>query len=260
MPPRKYSNQGINKLLADIREFVFVPDLVFVMDYGPWDAVQFDKKYFPEHTILMSEAGDEPQSHRLQTPKAKRVHAVLTPDLECMYRYHTMGYHAIHWTHFADTRIFQPMEDVEIQFDCVTTCGGRRVTEKIKKQLGEAFNNERYFYGKNYAVRLNMGKTVFQCSQHGEITRRIFEGMACGKMVITDRLSPQKGLSEIFIDGEDIIYYDDADDAIDKIKYFSKNEKEREEIALNGYNKVLKNHTQIQRCDAIEDLFKKLKS
>jgi hypothetical protein len=223
------------------------------MDYGPWDAVQFDKKFFPG-IVLLKEAGDEPQAHRQHLVAAPRVHVILSPDKECVERYHTLGHHAVYWTHHADTRVFYPRQDVDIKFDCVTTCGprGGGLTEEIKKSLGESFNNERYFYGEDHSIRLNMGHIVFQCSQHKEVTRRIFEGMACGKLVITDKLPKETGLSEMFIDGEDIVYYTNAQDAVDKIRYFMTNSDERERIALNGYNKVIAEHTQIQRCDVLE--------
>jgi hypothetical protein len=255
---RRYSNQGINSLLAEMRAGQYEPDAVLVMDYGPWDAAQFDKRFFPD-TVLLSEAGDEPQSHRQHFAKAARVHWVLSPDVECVNRYHNAGFNAVHWTHFADTRVFRPLDDVARVFDCVTTCGGRRVTDKIQKKLGHRFNNERYFYGHDHAVRLNMGNIVFQCSQHGEITRRVFEGMACGRMVLTDRLREETGLSDWFVDGEDIVYYDDADDAVEKILYYSEHPEERERIAKNGYNAVMSDHTQVQRCNLIEDLIIKSK-
>lgn len=248
----RYSNQGINQLLNDFNRQVFVPDMILCMDYGPWDALQFDKQFFPGVKIL-NEAGDEPQSHRMQLQKAPRVDLILSPDRQCVQRYIDMGFNAVYWTHHADTRIFYP-RDISPEFDCVTTCGSRGsgLTEKIKKKLGDNFNNERYFYGEDHANRLHLGKMVFQCSQHKEVTRRIFEGMACGRMVITDRLPKETGLSEMFIEGEDIIYYDDAKDAIDKIRYFASHDNEREEIAQNGYKKVMSEHTQVQRCDIIE--------
>lgn len=250
---RHYSNQGINLLIQDFHAKSFVPDAIFAMDYGPWDAVQFDKRHFPG-VVMVKEAGDEPQSHRQHWPAAFRVHVVLSPDVQCVHRYHTAGCHAVHWTHFADTRLFYPRKDVAQQFDCVTTCGprGGGLTEVIKTALGDQFNNERYFYGEDHAVRLNMGKIVFQCSQFKEITRRIFEGMACGRMVITDRLPPETGLGEMFVDGQDIVYYDNANDAIDKIRYYATHDEERLRIARNGYEKVLDGHTQKQRCDMFE--------
>lgn len=250
---RHYSNQGINLLMGEIRYKTYSPDVIFVMDYGPWDAVQFDKKNFPG-SVLISEAGDEPQAHRSHWSKAARVHHVLSPDRQCVDHYNDMGHNAVYWTHHADIRIFKPMPETSVEFDCVTTCGsrGKGLTDEIKTALGDAFSNERYFHGVDHVKQLNKGKIVFQCSQFKEVTRRIFEGMACGKMVLTDRIPEETGLSEMFIDGEDIIYYDDAQDAIDKIKYYASHDEERERIALNGYNKVIANHSQVSRCDDIE--------
>lgn len=248
-----YSNQGINLLLDDVRREIFVPDAVLCMDYGPWDALQFDKQFFPG-VVMLTEAGDEPQSHRQHFSKAPRVHVVLSPDRQCVERYNSLGFNAVYWTHHADTRIFYPRPDVKVEFDCVTTCGprGGGLTEEIQKALGDSFNNERYFYGDDHAVRLNMGNMVFQCSQHKEVTRRIFEGMACGRLVLTDRLPLETGMSEMFVDGEDIVYYDNAIDAAAKIRYYAANPEEMQRIAKNGYDKVMAEHTQVQRCNVIE--------
>ena len=64
-------------------------------------------------------------------------------------------------------------------------------------------------------------------------------------------LDKSKKLEELFVDGEDIVYYDDMVDCINKINEYSDNEKERERIAKNGYKKVLENHTQKQRVEFI---------
>ena len=251
---RHYSNQGINNLLNDISLDIFRPDVIFAMDYGPWDAVQFNKKYFPG-TVIVKEAGDEPQAHRQHWRAAPRVHVILSPDLQCVQRYHTAGFNATHWTHFADTRIFYPRPDVNVEFDCVTTCGSRGggLTEEIKAALGDSFNNERYFHGNEHAERLSMGKIVFQCSQFKEVTRRLFEGMACGRMILTDRLPEETGLSEMFVDGQDIVYYNGAEDAIEKIRYYASHDEEREQIARNGYEKVMAEHTIVNRVDQFEE-------
>jgi spore maturation protein CgeB len=92
---------------------------------------------------------------------------------------------------------------------------------------------------------------VIQNSRWGEITRRLFEGMACGKMVLTDRLDTIRGLEEVFIDGEDIVLYSDMFDCIEKMNYYNENEEERERIAHNGMMKVLHNYTQIQVVDKL---------
>jgi spore maturation protein CgeB len=75
--------------------------------------------------------------------------------------------------------------------------------------------------------------------------------MACGKMVLTDNLPPETGLKDMFADGEDIVYYDDMFDCIEKMNYYNENEEERERIAHNGMMKVLHNYTQIQVVDKL---------
>ena len=101
---------------------------------------------------------------------------------------------------------------------------------------------------------------VIQNSRWGEITRRIFEGMACGKMVLTDRLPESRGLEELFIDGQEIVLYNDMFDCIEKMNYYNENEEERERIAYNGMTKVIANHTQIQRVDKLIEKFESWKN
>ena len=45
-------------------------------------------------------------------------------------------------------------------------------------------------------------------------------------MVLCDRLDKSKKLDELFVDGEDIVYYDDMVDCINKMNEYSANDKE----------------------------------
>ena len=83
------------------------------------------------------------------------------------------------------------------------------------------------------------GKIVFQKARVGEITRRIFEGMSCQKLVITDRLPEIRQLNNIFVENEEIIFYDNKEEALEKIHYYLTNNEEREKIAKKGYKKVM---------------------
>jgi hypothetical protein len=254
---RSYSGDCFNRFSADYRN-KYRPDAILVMDYGPFDYVGADRKFFPDVPFIL-EAGDTPQSCRTHLQKTHKFDAVITPDYLSTLVFRNSGVKAEWFTHWADTRIFHPNYNIEPQFDIVSTCGGRRVTEAMSKVFGERFNNERYFFGEEHAKRLMMGRIVFQCSQFGEITRRIFEGMACGRMVLTDRLDKSTRINELFIDGEDIVFYDDAADAIEKAEYFSQNHDERERIAANGHKKVMANHTVSNRVDQFERLIHDLK-
>lgn len=254
---RTYSSECFNLFNVDYKAG-YVPDALIVMDYGPFDCMQMDKAYYPGVPMIL-EAGDTPQSYNLHLQRVKKFDAVVTPDIRAAFGFEQMGVISKWMTHWADHRVFNDGYDIEPVFDCVTTCGGRKVTAEIQKELGGRFNNERYFFGKEHAERLRMGKMVFQCSQYGEITRRIFEGMACGRMVITDRLCNETSLGELFTEGEDIIYYSNAQEAIEKINYYSSHNEERELIAANGHAKVMANHTVANRVDQFEELISDIK-
>ncbi|MEI6126084.1 MAG: glycosyltransferase [Pseudomonadota bacterium] len=77
----------------------------------------------------------------------------------------------------------------------------------------------------------------------GEITFRTFEAMACGPMLLTERV--ENGLADLFEDGKEIITYD-YHDIIEKADYFLNHPEERITIAEKGKHKVLKNHTSCQ--------------
>lgn len=68
---------------------------------------------------------------------------------------------------------------------------------------------------------------------------RILEFAACKSFALVDYFS---GYLNYFKENEEIVFVKDKDDLLRKIDYYLKNEKEREKIAENSYNKVVKNH------------------
>jgi len=62
-------------------------------------------------------------------------------------------------------------------------------------------------------------------------------------------------MEEFFEIGKEIICYYDMDNLVDKIKYYLKNEKEREKIRQAGYKRCLKEHTWHKR---FENVFKEM--
>ena len=249
---RQYSNEGFNAMHNDYRNGQKF-DAILVMDYGPYQNALLNHSIFPD-VVLIKECGDEPQAFAMHNQTAGQFDILLSPDFECVERYKAAGLNAVYWTHFADTSIFHQEYDVEPEFDCITTCGGRRFTEEIESALGDQFNNERYFFGEDHAKRLLMGNMVFQSSQFQEVTRRIFEGMACGRMVICDKPRPEANIDSLFVEDEDLVYFNTAEEAIEKIRYYTEHEEERERIAENGYKKVMEFHTQYARVDELERL------
>jgi hypothetical protein len=220
-------------------------DIVLFMDWGRFDSQYLNKDLVPAFWI--QESGDDPQNFERNYPKANRFHYTITPDKQSAIEYRNRGINAEWVNHFADTIVQFPM-NLEPKYVAVTTrgFGNSEFLDYLTNWAEGAVGNRNGLGAKEHTEFLNTGLMVIQNSRWGEITRRIFEGMACGKMVLTDRLDESTGLSEMFVDGEDIVYYDEMFDCIEKMNYYNENEEERERIAHNGMMKVLHNYTQVQ--------------
>jgi glycosyltransferase involved in cell wall biosynthesis len=234
-------------------------DIVLFMDWGRFDSPLLDKKLVD--AFWVQESGDDPQNFDRNFPKSERFHITLSPDFESTTEYRKRNQDAHWWTHFADTRVQFPM-DIPAEYVAVTTrgLGNSEFLDVVTQHGGGTIGNKNGFGPKEHTEFLNKGLMVVQNSRWGEVTRRIFEGMACGKLVLCDRLHENKKLHELFTDGEDIIYYDDMVDCITKMNKYNEDDIERNRIAENGYKKVLENHTQKQRVEFVIKKYKEWKN
>ena len=225
-------------------------DIVLFMDWGRFDSQYLNKDLVPAFWI--QESGDDPQNFERNSPKAGRFHLTITPDKRCAEEYNKRGINSLWITHFADSAVQFPL-NIEPEYVAVTTrgLGNSAFLDYLTEWAEGSIGNKNGLNIEQHTKFLNSGLMVIQNSRWKEITRRIFEGMACGKLVLTDNLPPETGLRDIFIEGEDIVYYDDMFDCIEKMNYYNENEEERERIAHNGMIKVLHNYTQIQVVDKL---------
>jgi spore maturation protein CgeB len=221
-------------------------DVVLFMDWGRFDSKWLDKSLKP-NAFWIQESGDDPQNFERNYPKASRFDYTITPDKQSAIEYRNRGINAEWINHFADTKVQFPM-NLEPKYVAVTTrgVGNSPFLDHLTNWAEGAVGNRNGLGPKEHTEFLNTGLMVIQNSRWGEITRRLFEGMACGKMVLTDKLDVSRGLEELFVDGEDIVLYNDMFDCIEKMNYYNENEEERERIAHNGMMKVLHNYTQVQ--------------
>lgn len=80
------------------------------------------------------------------------------------------------------------------------------------------------------------------------LSLRVFDVLGCEGFLITNY---QEELPEHFNIGEDLEAYDSLDDLIGKCEYYLSHEKDRLEIAHNGFEKVKKYHTYDTRIEQI---------
>lgn len=224
-------------------------DIALFMDWGRFDSSWLDKNW-KKNTFWIQESGDDPQNFERNYPKASRFDMTITPDSDSCDEYKKRGINA-HWVnHFADTRVHFPIE-TKPEFIAVTSRGkgGSQFLDTLVEHSGGMVGNKNNMNSKEHTEFLNKGLMVIQNSRHGEITRRIFEGMACKKLVLTDRLNDSKKLHQLFYENKEIVFYDGIVDCINKMNYYADHHEEREAIAESGYTKVIHNDTQVQRVD-----------
>lgn len=97
-------------------------------------------------------------------------------------------------------------------------------------------------------------KIVFNNCVKDDLNMRVFEGLCSGSMLLTDE-ARGSGLKEMFTDKKHLVIYRNDEEMIKLAKYYLENEKEREEIALNGMNEALAKHTYDHRA---QELIKKI--
>jgi spore maturation protein CgeB len=85
-----------------------------------------------------------------------------------------------------------------------------------------------------------------------QIKGRNFEVPGCGGFVLTGRAD---NLEQYYENGKEVVFFDDRDDLIEKIRYYLKHESERAAIAQAGYNRTLREHTYTLRFN---DIFRQM--
>lgn len=95
----------------------------------------------------------------------------------------------------------------------------------------------------------SQSQIVFNTSIAGDVTMRIFEGTACGALVLTDSIA--NGLGELFNVGEEIVIYKDDDDLLNQITYYLEHPDERTRIAQAGHQRTWSQHTYTHRVQKI---------
>lgn len=240
-------------------------DLILTFGHGQ----VYDKRLFYKNfkCPVFAELGDDPQQFPNNIKCAELYDVLLTPDLPTLYKYKAAGWENTYWwTHCYDSSIFKPYSEVEVTTDVVTGMNeyGRRVKllnllKSQSKDIGKfdfvnKVNNTDIIA---YAKHMCSGDIVFNCSNYGEITRRIYEAMACGKFVLTDKISENTGIYRHFADGVHFVTYNNPEDLISKIEHYLDNDDERETIAANGL-KAVQDHSSMSRVMQLIEIYQKL--
>lgn len=82
----------------------------------------------------------------------------------------------------------------------------------------------------------------------------LFEATGIGSLLVTDFKS---NLNELFEVGKEVVAYENAEDCIEKIRYYLDHESERAAIAASGQQRTLKEHTYFHRMQQLLEILNK---
>ncbi|MHA2939796.1 glycosyltransferase family protein [Vibrio sp. RC27] len=131
----------------------------------------------------------------------------------------------------------------------------RGLIPMIPCRLWKAYNSPVFL--ENLFKVFNRSKIVL--NTHSNITgkykgnMRVYEALGSGSFMLSDDGIYPRHLEV----GTDFVTYKNTKDMVEKIDYYLKNDKEREEIALNGYNKISRHYTTKIGSHNLENIFRK---
>jgi len=96
------------------------------------------------------------------------------------------------------------------------------------------------------ACKVNFNTTSLQ--MHEAVNQRVFDVPACAGFLLTDHLEV---LHELFDVGKEIVVYEDLEEIPEKVRYYLRHPEQREKIARQGRERVLKEHTYRHRLQKI---------
>jgi hypothetical protein len=108
-------------------------------------------------------------------------------------------------------------------------------------------------HGPEISEHFARGRLAFNACAVGDLNMRVFEAMAMGCVLLTNRSAGKNGLFEFFEEGKHLISYDSPEELVAQARRYLGDEQSLEAIAEAGYGEVLAKHTYGHRVQAILD-------
>src|SRR5581483_11747121 len=138
-------------------------------------------------------------------------------------KHHVVRYKEWSWTEAswlplaADPQVFQPEDDEPRVFDVGfvgnVLPGLHDARRQLLRRIYERFSRvaiARGVWREDASRLMAQCRLAFNRSLHEDVNMRVFEVVACGRPLLTDRLPEKCGLSEIFEPERHLLTYDDA--------------------------------------------------
>ncbi len=186
--------------------------------------------------------------------KAPRFDLVFAAQRDGVDLLRGIGVRSASWLPLAcDPGVHRKHDDVAKQYDVAfvgNVFPGPRaeLLGIIQRRYRNSFVGQRYF--EEMACAYSAARIVFNRSIRNDVNMRVFEGVACGSLLMTNDLS-ENGLAELFRDGVQLATFRDGDDLVDKLAFYLEREALRERIAAAGLAETIAKHTYAHRMETI---------
>jgi glycosyltransferase involved in cell wall biosynthesis len=175
-----------------------------------------------------------------------------------LYR-QAVRHHQLAWLPLAAADVFQPMDlprIYDVAFVGSMTRAHRQTARARRLELlARHFSTNDFARGYTPAEAsriYNQARLVFNASINGDVNMRVFEGAACGALVLND--SSTNGLAELFDIGQELVLYEDDADLLEKAAHYLTHAAERERAAAAGQARAQRQHTYRHRAAQIMDV------
>lgn len=118
----------------------------------------------------------------------------------------------------------------------------------LQQTIPETFVGKRYF--DEMAETYSQARLVFNRSIRNDVNMRVFEGLACGSLLITNDLS-DNGQAELFQADQHLVTYRTPEELLDKVRFYLGHDAARERIADRGAVEAHARHTYRHRMATI---------
>jgi len=251
-------NYGIDKMSQMLREAVYYydPDILFYFNYHDWiehDIWRELSDDLPLKTIIW--LADDHWRYEETQPIWKLFNCVVTTDKEGYDKRRKEGLSNVLLSQWACNHFLYKNLNLPKIYDVsfVGRCYGKRLSfiETLRKEgidvatFGQGWENDRRISQSDLIKIYNQSKISLNISFASkdnkiQIKGRDFEAPGCGSLLVTKH---SREIVKYFKPEKEIATYKDANDAVEKIKYYLENEDERKRVAKKGYERVLKEHT-----------------
>jgi len=129
---------------------------------------------------------------------------------------------------------------------------GHEKRRYLLEKLSERYrmnDYHKYYPPEEMSCLYSQAKIVFNYPVNIELNMRVFEVLASGTLLVTQRIG--NGQDELFKDGEHLVTYTDEQNLMEVVEYYLQHDAEREKIAQTGHELVTQKHTYDQRAEQI---------